>query len=393
MKILLIQDYLRSGGTERQSLLLAHGFAAAGHPTTLLTFRPGGRLSPKPSAAGTASPGISVSIRSLQSFDTKLDWFAPGLLATVRQTAPDLILCMGRMANCYAGKLQGNLPTMPVISTMRTGKSLPWLFRRSLRKTRHIVANSRDAKVNLITQHGIPGEKISVIYNSLVFSADPSIAFTPNSQADGIAGAKALAKAIRDSFRATRGVDFTTTILLSVAMFRPEKNQRELVEIVSLLPADLNWQFWLAGDGPDRRACERLVADKKLGARIKFLGWQADPAPLYRAADIAIHASRSESLSNFLIEAQAAGLPAVAYGAQGIGECFIPDQTGFVITGGNRLAFCAAITALARATPAVREARTDQSRAFALTTFDPERQVAAYLALFETLLPANSHSS
>ena len=44
MKILIVQDYLRSGGTERQSILLANAFTAAGHPTTLLTFRPGGAL-------------------------------------------------------------------------------------------------------------------------------------------------------------------------------------------------------------------------------------------------------------------------------------------------------------------------------------------------------------
>ncbi len=33
MKILIVQDYLRSGGTERQSVLLANAFAAAGHAT------------------------------------------------------------------------------------------------------------------------------------------------------------------------------------------------------------------------------------------------------------------------------------------------------------------------------------------------------------------------
>ena len=36
-------------------------------------------------------------------------------------------------------------------------------------------------------------------------------------------------------------------------------------------------------------------------------------------------------MSNFVIEAQAHGLPAVVYDAQGIGECFLPGDTGFVI--------------------------------------------------------------
>ena len=44
MNIVVLQDYLRSGGTERQSLLLTQAYAAAGHRTTLLTFRPDGAL-------------------------------------------------------------------------------------------------------------------------------------------------------------------------------------------------------------------------------------------------------------------------------------------------------------------------------------------------------------
>jgi len=43
---------------------------------------------------------------------------------------------MGRMANCYAGYIQQSCPAAAVIGTMRTGKPLPWLFRRSLRRVR-----------------------------------------------------------------------------------------------------------------------------------------------------------------------------------------------------------------------------------------------------------------
>ena len=44
MKILIVQDYLRSGGTERQTILLANAFAKAEHDVTLITFRPSGPL-------------------------------------------------------------------------------------------------------------------------------------------------------------------------------------------------------------------------------------------------------------------------------------------------------------------------------------------------------------
>jgi len=354
MKILIVQDRLRSGGTERQSILLANAFSSAGHETTLLTFRPGGAL------ASTVAPGVTRRI--LQPFDTGMDWFAPRLYRTIAATTPNVILCMGRMANCYAGGLQERFPNKTVIATMRTGKKLPRLFRRSLGIVRHVVSNSHDAKKTLMTQYAVAGEKISVIHNSLVFPPAPTAA-------------------TREQLRAKHGATANTVVLLCVAMFRPEKNQRELIELAARLPADLDWQLWLGGDGPARAACETLATHKNLGTRVKFLGWQSDPAPLYAAADIAVHASWSESLSNFLIEAQASGLPIVAYDAQGIAESFVPGETGFVIARDDRAAFCAILAALAQAPAVERATRSEHAHAYARETFDHDRQVARYLEL------------
>jgi glycosyltransferase involved in cell wall biosynthesis len=362
MKILIVQDHLRSGGTERQSVLLANAFAAAGHASTLLTFRPGGAL------AATVAPGVRRV--ALQPFDTTLDWFAPRLSSIARRLEPDAILCMGRMANCCAGQLASGVRRAIVVATMRTGKSLPWLFRRSLHRVAHVVANSREACATLVQQHHVPAEKITVIHNSLVFPpSDEGAVSSP-----------------REPLRNRHHASPSTLVLLCVAMFRPEKNQRELIEIAATLPAALDWQLWLAGDGPARAACEQLAAQKGLAAGVKFLGFQRDPSPLYGAADVAVHASSSESLSNFFIEAQAHGLPAVAYEAQGIGETFIPDRTGWVIPRGDRAAFRAALERLAAASADERAARSAEARSFARTTFDPDRQVAAYLDLFGRLV-------
>lgn len=362
MKILVVQDYLRSGGTERQSVLLAGAFTAAGHESTLLTFRPGGPL------AATCPPAVRRV--SLQPFDTGLDWLAPGLGRAVAAIAPDLVLCMGRMANCYAGGLQQKFPGTAVIATMRTGKPLPRLFRRSLHIVRHIVANSQEARANLVAHHGLPVGKISVIYNSLVFP--PASSLTRNL-----------------ALRAQHGAGPGTAVLLCVAMFRPEKNQRELIELAATLPAGTDWQLWLAGTGPTVAACQQLAAAHGLGARVKFLGFQPDPSALYRAADIAVHASRSESLSNFLIEAQAHGLPAVVYAAQGISECFVPGVTGWVVPQGDRAGFVARLQPLL-ADAAFRAACAPRARAFAGAQFEPAQQLRAYLDLLARLVPGRA---
>jgi glycosyltransferase involved in cell wall biosynthesis len=361
MKILIVQDYLRSGGTERQSVFLANAAAKAGHEVTLLTFRPRGVLE----LDGEPQP---FAFRSLQSFDTRLDWFAPRLLASVEEAAPQLVLCMGRMANCYASFIQSRVPSAAVICTMRTGKLLPWLFVRSLRKSRHVVANSHVAKRVLVDVYAIPAHKITVIHN-------PVLRFTDENAARNVA------------LRRYHGANPSTVVLVNVAMFRPEKNQRELIEICARLPAYLDWQLWLGGDGPARKKCERLAHDLGLGSRVKFLGYQSEPSPLYLAADIAVLASQSESLSNFLIESQLHGVPAVAYDIVGVGECFAPDRSGFLLANKDQSGFAAAIDRLIRE-PALRKRFSEQARRHAEAHFTPERQVQAHLNLFQQLTKA-----
>jgi glycosyltransferase involved in cell wall biosynthesis len=359
MRIVIIQDRLRSGGTERQSLLLAKAFSHAGHTTSLIIFRPGGQL------AGSAE-GVRTLV--LQPIDFHLDWFAPKLVSTLAAEKPEIILCMGRMANCYAGHLQQAFPAAVVIATMRTGKKLPMLYRRSLQKARHVVANSHEARRVLGSEYSVSLEKISVIHNSLVFSD------TSGSQTDDISAMTIL--------RARLGAEPETRVLLCVAMLRPEKNQRELIQIVGRLPAALDWQLWLAGDGPGRRACEAAARQSPAPERIKFLGFCADPSALYRAADLAVLTSRSESLPNFLIEAHAHGLPSVAYQVGGIAEC-----GGITVQPDDQSGFASALDRLLR-DDAARKTESARVSAYARTHFAPDAQVASYLDLFSRLLNA-----
>jgi len=360
VKIWLLQDYLRSGGTERQTILLAKGFATAGHAAALVTFRPGGAL------ATTLAPLVP---RVLQPFDTKLNWFAPGLLSAARAAAPDVILCMGRMANCHAGRLARALPETSVVATMRTGKALPSAFIRSLSFVSHIVANSRESAAILASRHGVPTAKLSVIANALVFPA----ASVPQTDRP---------------LRAALGAGAHTVVMLCVGMFRPEKNQAALIRAAAGLAALKttlpDWQLWLVGEGAERAVCERLVASLGLGARVRFLGFRPDPANAYDSADLAVLASGAESLSNFLIEAQSHGLPVVAVEVGGVRECCLPGLTGEVTPAGNDEAFISALVRWLTDTERRRRA-APLARAFARESFNPQRQAGKYLVLFETL--------
>ena len=355
LKILILQDILRSGGTERQSILLTKGLLANGLDAQLVTFRPGGALA----GARAGVPG-----GALQDPDRGWDWYSPGLARRLRQERPAVVMAMGRMANCRLGWL--NAGAALKLATYRTGKPLPWLYRRALAKAARVIANSGEAAQTLQTMYGVPAEKIAVIYNGLVFAGP---AQHPR----------------RLERRADWGAGPGTTVFLCVAMFRPEKRQIELVETLAGLPAGQDWQLWLAGDGPARAACEARVRQLGLSARVKFIGFRSDPSEWYAAADAAVHASESEALSNFLIEAQASGLPAIAYAAQGMAECFAPNRTGWLIERGDWKGFQDAAERVIRALPAEREQWRIEASQLARERFDADRQIGAYVDLLRRL--------
>lgn len=387
-KIVIVQDYLRNGGTERQSVHLARQFAAAGHDMTLLTFRPGGVLAP--SAAPTAQSQISADrqrhsahckFQSLQPFDTHLDWFAPRLIATLRRISPDIVLCMGRMANCKAGHIARALPRAVVISTMRTGKKLPRAYIRSLHATRHTIANSHEVARILRGTHGLPEEKITVIHNAVVHddnsNSDSGTGCQPVSagaplETPGSPASSAFSPSVLQPFA-------TPLRLLCVAMFRPEKNHNELLDLLARIPATLPWTLDLLGDGPELELCVAHARRLRIDARVCFHGFVAEPAPYYDCAHVAVLVSRSESLPNFLVEAHANGIPSVAYAVGGVAEC-----GGIAIPPGDQKAFLAALARLA-GDPAHYVAEVTRVTAHARKHFSRQGQLRRYLDLFEKL--------
>ena len=68
----------------------------------------------------------------------------------------------------------------------------------------------------------------------------------------------------------------------------------------------------LVGDGPERQALERRAVALGVRGATRFAGPTADVAPWLQAADVFVLPSRQEGLSVALLEAMAAGVPAVA---------------------------------------------------------------------------------
>ena len=99
----------------------------------------------------------------------------------------------------------------------------------------------------------------------------------------------------------------------------------------------------VVGDGPLRDALER-----RGDAGVRFLGWRDDLARIWAAADVALLTSRNEGTPVALIEAAAAGVPAVATNVGGVPSVVEDGVTGVLVPSGDFARFGAAVLTLLR---------------------------------------------
>lgn len=143
-------------------------------------------------------------------------------------------------------------------------------------------------------------------------------------------------------------------------------------------------EFLLAGDGPLRQELEQEARTLGLRDAVVFLGDRRDLPAVHASMDVALLTSDSESLSNVILEAMAAGLPVVAYQSGGNPE-LINEQRGAMAAPGNEAEFSDAVVRLLKQ-PILRERLGHNARQFVEGSFGLERVRNRYQELYEILL-------
>ena len=90
----------------------------------------------------------------------------------------------------------------------------------------------------------------------------------------------------------------------------------------------------VAGDGPLREAMEREADRLGIGGAVRFVGFLDHPrlVDMYRAADLFLFASKTETQGLVLVEAMAGGTPAVAIGALGVVDVVRNGVNGYLVS-------------------------------------------------------------
>ncbi len=142
---------------------------------------------------------------------------------------------------------------------------------------------------------------------------------------------------IRVDARSVLGLAPDECFLLYAGRLGTEKNLHFLLRAFRRLldrwPGPHPLRLVLAGGGPHQPIFEQYAQELQLGDRVLFTGFipREDLVDYYRAADLFVFASKTETQGLVLMEAMAAGLPAVAVRAMGVTDVVFDGETGVLV--------------------------------------------------------------
>jgi 1,2-diacylglycerol 3-alpha-glucosyltransferase len=144
--------------------------------------------------------------------------------------------------------------------------------------------------------------------------------------------------------RRTLGLAAGDRILLYVGRLDREKNLAFLLDAVARVSAP-PVRLLLVGRGTQAETLRRMAVARGIAERVELRGGVPPEAlpPYYRAADLFVFASTTETQGLAVLEAMACGTPVVAVRASGVEEVVIEGVSGLLVPE-DGAAFAAAVT-------------------------------------------------
>jgi len=137
--------------------------------------------------------------------------------------------------------------------------------------------------------------------------------------------------------------------ILFVGSLIPRKGLHFLVEAAQkTLKQHKETKFLIVGQGPLLNQLERSLESMNLLGNFKFLGNLDDKhlPTAYNAADVFVLPSVQEGQGIVLLEAQASGVPVVAFDIGGINEAVSNEETGLLVERANTVELASALLRL-----------------------------------------------
>jgi len=312
--ILLLVHALGPGGTERQVAEIAKNLNPERFEVHVGAVLTTGMRATELGAAGI--PILELPVRSL---------YGPSTVRGIRLLRSYLKAHRIRVVhtfdapfNAFAAPVARFSGTPVVLTSQRCYRDLispkyhP-LLRFSHRIADAVVANCEAMRTHLQSDYGVPDRKIRVLYNGL----DASVFHA--------GGRRRMPQLQNDEL-----------VIGSVGLLRPEKCLNLLVQaFAEVHRRHARARLVLVGSGEELPRLRAQAAALGLGDACLFAPAAANVVPWLRSIDIFVLPSRSEALSNSLLEAMACGCCPVASRVGGNPELVIPGETGLLFESGD----------------------------------------------------------
>lgn len=193
----------------------------------------------------------------------------------------------------------------------------------------------------------------------------------------------------RRRIRRSLGVASDETCVVFIASrLERWKGHCELIDAIADIPGD--WRLWIAGGAQKGHEPEygqslrTLCAERRIDARVRFLGDRRDVCSLMQSADLHCQPNTApEPFGIALVEALYASLPVITTNMGGAQE-IVTDECGVLVAPGDREALRSALLRLIEA-PRARRALGAAGPRRAAALCDPARQLARLTTVVETL--------
>ncbi len=190
---------------------------------------------------------------------------------------------------------------------------------------------------------------------------------------------------LRAPSRAELGIGDDEILLVFVGRVVPIKRLDLLLRaLAGAREADPRLRLAVVGDGEERPRLERQAAELGIAADVLFLGYRRELRPVFAAADLAVLSSDNEGTPVSLIEAAAAGLPAVTTDVGGVREV-VGEDTGILTPRDDAAALAAAIVEMA-SDPGRRERCGAAARKHAINSYGAQRLLSDVDDLYRELI-------
>ncbi|MBN2582446.1 MAG: glycosyltransferase family 4 protein [Planctomycetes bacterium] len=260
------------------------------------------------------------------------------LADVVRRERPDVLHGNWRRAQLACHLAEKKLGTPYVTTLHLVGIPESWLYRKLSYWGRLTIAPCSEAVEYLRGRFHVPQDRIRLVFHGVDSGKWPVT--MPERRAEA---------------RRAFGLSPDAPVAVCVARLDWIKDHATLLRgVARARESHGDLRVLLVGEGPERPAIEKAIAELNLGEHVRMLGF-CDPHDALAAADMFLLTSLQESFGFSPVEAMLTGLPVVRTATEGAADQIQPGRTGEIIPIGDPEAVARVLADLATSRDAWRE--------------------------------------